>query len=409
MSLVFEPSSVPGNRIARCTVGDAWTMDIREFYGIPAGTPLSAPHTADKTLLPDPETAPGHVGFLKNPSRIATPGATPAGTYVIQSGVVSGTSINWGTTYKTTLTVEPDGPVQVTAEAPTYVPELNKLITPTAAGVEYVVNGAPAPERPTPENGEPFTVTARSTDPARYELTGETSWTFTPPRRATTARVGEYVRFVVDDWLTPEQVAQSLKWSFKSTSSIPPGMTLVEFYNDVVWGTPTTAGGYAMTIEGKNRQGNVSSTAAGAFTVTSSTPDPDPTDPDPTDPEPTDPEPRPDYEHWIERVSTTAVRLIGRRPFKADGTPSQDLITARVQAPLVAAFVEGYTRGRGFTDGLPTRPLEVVVQSALSRLVQNPEQVDYYSVGDYSEKGAKFAGFTLPELYILNRYRKLWA
>lgn len=79
---------------------------------------------------------------------------------------------------------------------------------------------------------------------------------------------------------------------------------------------------------------------------------------------------------------------------------------ANMHLPVVEAFVHGYTRGRGFTDGVPAHPLEHVIISAAARLVTNPEQVHQYTTGDYSERPAVLTGWTLAELSILNNYRR---
>ena len=107
-------------------------------------------------------------------------------------------------------------------------------------------------------------------------------------------------------------------------------------------------------------------------------------------------------------LAQRACRYIGRDPGTLD-KPSSDFETARNQVELVVAFVHGYTRGHGFHGEAPNPALRIVIVSALSRLVQNPEQVSYYSVTDYTEKGAVLNGWTLPERYILNNYRRTWA
>lgn len=81
------------------------------------------------------------------------------------------------------------------------------------------------------------------------------------------------------------------------------------------------------------------------------------------------------------------------------------IATAEAQLPLVAEYVRGYTRGRGFTDDAPAGPLRAVIVSATARLATNPEQVSVYTVGDYSERPAQLAGWTLTEIGVLHRYR----
>lgn len=80
-------------------------------------------------------------------------------------------------------------------------------------------------------------------------------------------------------------------------------------------------------------------------------------------------------------------------------------------ASIVTEYVRGYTRGRGFdpeTDE-PNKGLRAVIVASTARLSSNPEQVSYYASGDYSERPAVLAGWTLPELAVLHNYRKRWA
>lgn len=85
------------------------------------------------------------------------------------------------------------------------------------------------------------------------------------------------------------------------------------------------------------------------------------------------------------------------------------IATAEAQLPLVAEYVRGYTRGRGFDGDAPAGPLRAVIVSATARLATNPEQVSVYSVGDYSERPAQLAGWTLAEIGVLHRYRVVTA
>lgn len=78
---------------------------------------------------------------------------------------------------------------------------------------------------------------------------------------------------------------------------------------------------------------------------------------------------------------------------------------ATAQLPLVAEYVRGYTRGRGFEGDAPAGPLRAVIVSATARLATNPEQVSVYTMGDYSERPAQLAGWTLAEIGVLHRYR----
>lgn len=83
------------------------------------------------------------------------------------------------------------------------------------------------------------------------------------------------------------------------------------------------------------------------------------------------------------------------------------LALAQEHLPIVTMFIEAYTRGRGFGSfGEPDRLLRSVIVTATARMLSNPEQVKRYQAGDYSETPATLDGFTLPELAVLNMYRK---
>lgn len=121
-------------------------------------------------------------------------------------------------------------------------------------------------------------------------------------------------------------------------------------------------------------------------------PEPDP-DPDPEPGDPDDPAALP--------LARRVAAYLGR----ADDT--ETIALAELHTETVAAYVYGYTRGRGFTDdGRPAPDLQHVIVAAAATLTSNPEQVSYYSTGDYSERPAVLAGWTLPQLGILHRYRR---
>lgn len=117
-------------------------------------------------------------------------------------------------------------------------------------------------------------------------------------------------------------------------------------------------------------------------------------------PEP-DPEPEPEPEpEPTDDLAARAAAFIGRAGSKRFES------LAAAQLPIVTEFVRGYTRGVGFIGDKPSAPLEAVIVSAGSRLLTNPEQLVQYQTGDYSERPAVLAGWTLTELAILNRYRR---
>lgn len=122
----------------------------------------------------------------------------------------------------------------------------------------------------------------------------------------------------------------------------------------------------------------------------------------PVDPNPGDPgngEPAP--------VGTLPQRVAA---FLGKPTDTATVALATVHAPIVTAYVHGFTRGRGFdVDGLPNPALEAVIVASTARLTANPEQVSYYAAGDYSERPAILAGWTLPELAVLKNYRRATA
>lgn len=121
-------------------------------------------------------------------------------------------------------------------------------------------------------------------------------------------------------------------------------------------------------------------------------PDPDP-GPDP-DPDPEDP---------------THAAMVLRVLRKLDRADDVDLIDACAEhVELVTEYVRGYTRGRGFdplTDE-PARGLQAVIVGAAAKLTSNPDQLTSYTAGDYSERGALLIGWTLPELAVLNNFRR---
>src|SRR5699024_12596744 len=89
------------------------------------------------------------------------------------------------------------------------------------------------------------------------------------------------------------------------------------------------------------------------------------------------------------------------------------MVTLEVDA--VTSYVYGYTRGLGFTIGsgtghlVPRQDVARVIIAAAARLAVTPRQMEYYSTGDYSERPAVLAGWTLLERAVLNNYRVRWA
>lgn len=88
----------------------------------------------------------------------------------------------------------------------------------------------------------------------------------------------------------------------------------------------------------------------------------------------------------------------------------QSIPQAAVDAHVsqVGSMVQEYTRGQGFDEkGVPVEGIRQVIISATARSVANPSHVVNQRAGTQSWTPGQFQGFTLPELKVLNRYRKL--
>lgn len=73
---------------------------------------------------------------------------------------------------------------------------------------------------------------------------------------------------------------------------------------------------------------------------------------------------------------------------------------------VVKAMVSAHTRGVGFTDGEPNDELSAVILSASTRLLMNTPGLQQEAMGALQVRYGDAFGFTLPELTVLNRYRK---
>lgn len=184
-----------------------------------------------------------------------------------------------------------------------------------------------------------------------------------------------------------------------SIEGIPAGMT-DDGSHKVITGTPTTSGEYVVTFRGGDDMGNPV-TLAGSSTVTVAAVVPDPEDPE--DPPVPELDPFDLYDALARDLAPRVAAFVGR-PGEADV-----IATAAAQVPVVTEYVRGYTRGRGFTDEAPPGPLRAVIVSGVARLATNPEQVSVFTTGDYSERPAQLAGWTLTELGVLRRYRRTTA
>ena len=90
--------------------------------------------------------------------------------------------------------------------------------------------------------------------------------------------------------------------------------------------------------------------------------------------------------------------------------PFQTVDTAQATAVLeiVAAFASSYTRGQGFTDGVPKSDGPAAILICAARLVTHPRQVGLTEVKgpeSYQLYHAPVA-WSLAELAVLNRYRE---
>src|SRR5699024_4864452 len=108
-------------------------------------------------------------------------------------------------------------------------------------------------------------------------------------------------------------------------------------------------------------------------------------------------------------ASTLAPRALRHAGTDPDAAPAPALAMAEGHLATVLLYDKAYTRGRGVHDYVPERPLHALIDDATGRLVTNPEQVPSYSTGDYSEQPATLTGWTLAELQVQRRYRRVTA
>lgn len=88
-----------------------------------------------------------------------------------------------------------------------------------------------------------------------------------------------------------------------------------------------------------------------------------------------------------------------------------DVDPARGQQALHMAtmYARAYTRGQGFTNGVPNDEIEAVIISVAARIMSNPRGVATVSeaTGPFNQSitYSKWNGFNLLEQAVLNRYR----
>ncbi len=90
--------------------------------------------------------------------------------------------------------------------------------------------------------------------------------------------------------------------------------------------------------------------------------------------------------------------------FLGQGDDTTLVALAGQHAAIITALARAYTRGNGFTDAEPNDEITAVITTATARLVANPEQIAT-TTGSVAVNGG-FTGWTLAELFVLNRYRK---
>ena len=90
----------------------------------------------------------------------------------------------------------------------------------------------------------------------------------------------------------------------------------------------------------------------------------------------------------------------------AEGTDAAAV--AALAVPLVTEMAKGYTRGQGFTADVPNDDIAAVITTASARFVGNTKQTSMVkTTGPFTaDLRSYFSGWTLAELFVLNRYRK---
>jgi len=85
-----------------------------------------------------------------------------------------------------------------------------------------------------------------------------------------------------------------------------------------------------------------------------------------------------------------------------------DTATAVLCLRVATDVVFSYTRGQGFNavTGAPGDDLAAVVLTSAARIYVNPTHNQQETVDDYTVRFAAFTGWTLPELFVLNTYRR---
>jgi hypothetical protein len=76
--------------------------------------------------------------------------------------------------------------------------------------------------------------------------------------------------------------------------------------------------------------------------------------------------------------------------------------------PIITTMAKSYTRGHGFDGNEPNTELAAVITAAAARLASNTKQLRFaQTAGPYVQDfRSAFDGWTVAEMYVLNRYRK---
>ena len=73
---------------------------------------------------------------------------------------------------------------------------------------------------------------------------------------------------------------------------------------------------------------------------------------------------------------------------------------------IVTAMAKSYTRGQGFTGGVPADDLGAVILTAAARMLADPSGIVAESrMGPFSTTYSDHSGWSTGELAVLNRYR----
>jgi hypothetical protein len=86
-------------------------------------------------------------------------------------------------------------------------------------------------------------------------------------------------------------------------------------------------------------------------------------------------------------------------------TVSQEQGTAVLT--VVSAMASAYTRGQGFTNGVPNDEIRAVILTASARLISNTTGLLYDEIEGPSQISYRsaFTGWSVAEQFVLNRYR----